>query len=230
MSQARAADVMLIILTEKNNVQNPFVTAVMQGISVVQTNSNGLTFDHISIVLDRGEEAASLKAFCTAVESNQFAAIVDLTWNGWEEVGAKSKVNGFPYIRLDSTVHHFVKAADNYLLDNEAVDTALIFRTEAELDQTLHYLIGNSNLRVMVVDMEENDVITRLSKLRPSPSYYVAHGSTATVIDIYKKAKSKKLVKRDARWTLVFHDWNYNRFDTSLLGDAKATFFTMGSE
>ena len=82
----------------------------------------------------------------------------------------------------------------------------------------------------MVVDMEENDVITRLSKLRPSPSYYVAHGSTATVIDVYKKAKSKKLVKRDARWTLVFHDWNYNRFDTSLLGDAKATFFTMGSE
>ena len=98
------------------------------------------------------------------------------------------KVNGFPYIRLDSTVHHFVKAADNYLSDNEgkvtmgilffiadatlydiyystkilyywwifidtisAVDTALIFRTEAELDQTLYYLIGNSNLRVSKV-------------------------------------------------------------------------------
>ena len=29
------------------------------------------------------------------------------------------KVNGFPYIRLDSTIHHFVKAADDYLSDNE---------------------------------------------------------------------------------------------------------------
>ena len=34
--------------------------------------------------------------------------------------------------------------------------------------------------------MDENDVITRLSKMRPSPNYYVAHGSTATVMDIYK--------------------------------------------
>ena len=29
------------------------------------------------------------------------------------------QVNGFPYIRLDSTIHHFVKAADDYLSDNE---------------------------------------------------------------------------------------------------------------
>ena len=46
---------------------------------------------------------------------------------------------------------------------------------------------------------------------------------------LYRKAKSKALVKRDARWTLVFHDWNYNRFDTSMLG-AKVTFLTMDSE
>ena len=46
---------------------------------------------------------------------------------------------------------------------------------------------------------------------------------------VYRKAKSKALVKRDARWTLVFHDWNYNRFDTSMLG-AKVTFLTMDSE
>ena len=54
VSQARTDDVIqLIILTEKNDVQNPFVTAVMQGLSLVQTNNNGLTFNHISIVLDR---------------------------------------------------------------------------------------------------------------------------------------------------------------------------------
>ena len=50
-----------------------------------------------------------------------------------------------------------------------------------------------------------------------------------TISMVYRKAKSKALVKRDARWTLVFHDWNYNRFDTSMLG-AKVTFLTMDSE
>ena len=55
-----------------------------------------------------------------------------------------------------------------------------------------------------------------------------------TYIDDYqffisRKAKAKSLVKRDARWTLVFHDWNDGRFETSMLG-AKVTFLTMNSE
>ena len=49
------------------------------------------------------------------------------------------------------------------------------------------------------------------------------------MITNFRKAKAKSLVKRDARWTLVFHDWNYNRFETSMLG-AKVTFLTMDSE
>ena len=47
-----------------------------------------------------------------------------------------------------------------------------------------------------------------------------------TQILISRKAKAKSLVKRDARWTLVFHDWNDGRFETSMLG-AKVTFLTM---
>ena len=44
-------------------------------------------------VSSRNEEEASLAAFCTAVESNQFSGIIDLTWNGWNEVDVNSKVN-----------------------------------------------------------------------------------------------------------------------------------------
>ena len=35
------------------------------------------------------------------------------------------------------------------------MDAALILKTEAELDQTLYYLIGNSYVRVMVIYTEE---------------------------------------------------------------------------
>ena len=40
--------------------------------------------------------------------------------------------------------------------------------------------------QVMVLNMEETDVISRLAKMRPSPNYYVAHGPASTVIDVYK--------------------------------------------
>ena len=57
ISQAKCADVMFIVLTEKDNVQNPFVTAFEQGISKEQTDlsatANKLTFDHKSVILDR---------------------------------------------------------------------------------------------------------------------------------------------------------------------------------
>ena len=46
--------------------------------------------------------------------------------------------------------------------------------------------IGNSFVRVIVVSLEEPDALERLSKMRPSPSYYVAHGDTKTITEIYK--------------------------------------------
>jgi hypothetical protein len=57
MSKCWAADVMFLVLTEKDSVQNPFVTAFEQGISEVQTSTSTttapLTFDHTVVVLDR---------------------------------------------------------------------------------------------------------------------------------------------------------------------------------
>jgi hypothetical protein len=102
----------------------------------------------------------------------------------------------------------------------------LIFKTENELDQSLYYLIGNSYIRVIVVNLEESDALDRLAKMRPSPSYYIAHGDTSTIIDIYRQARQRSLVKRDARWTFVFHDWRYNDFPMSEL-DAQVAFLTM---
>ena len=42
----------------------------------------------------RDEEEQSLEEFCGAVGtlSNQFSAIIDLTWNGWDDVATKAKV------------------------------------------------------------------------------------------------------------------------------------------
>ena len=49
-------------------------------------------------------------------------------------------INIFDFSRL-------FKAADQYLHDREAIDAALIFKTESELDQSLYWLIGNSYIR-----------------------------------------------------------------------------------
>ena len=119
-------------------------------------------------------------------------------------------------MKLSSFIGCMVKiqAADDYLSDNEAVDAALIFKTEAELDQTLYFLIGNSYVRVMVIFLEEPGSLDRLSKMRPSPNYFLVYGTTATLTDAFRHVLGTILNKLDdffiemqnkGRWLSVMH-------------------------
>ena len=53
ISNSMSADVTFLVLTEKDNVQNPFITAFEKGLSDVQAKSSPLTFDQTPVVLDR---------------------------------------------------------------------------------------------------------------------------------------------------------------------------------
>ena len=44
-----------------------------------------------------------------AASGQPVTAVIDFTWGGWTAVEEKSETNGFPYLRLDTTNHHFVK-------------------------------------------------------------------------------------------------------------------------
>ncbi len=84
--------------------------------------------------------------------SADFSLVVDLSWGGWMELAEKAEAAGFPYLRLDAANHQFVQAADDYLRDRGAIDAALVFSDEPQLDQSLYFLIGNSYIRVVVID------------------------------------------------------------------------------
>ncbi len=87
----------------------------------------------------------------------QYAMVVDLTWGGWMELAEMAEAAGFPYLRLDAANHQFVQAADDYLRDRGAIDAALVFSDEPQLDQSLYFLIGNSYIRVVVIDSTVNE-------------------------------------------------------------------------
>ena len=55
--------------------------------------------------------------------------------------------------------------------------------------------------------------------MRPRPSNYVAWGSTDFLIKLYQNAKNMDLIKRDSKWTLVFEDFQSEKFLKSSLMD-----------
>ncbi len=57
--------------------------------------------------------------------------------------------------------------------------------------------------------LQESGAMDRLASMRPAPSYYVGHGDAESLAKIYREAQSRQLVRRDARWTFVFQDWDW---------------------
>ena len=103
----------------------------------------------------------------------------------------------------------FVQAADNFLSQRDALDAALIFQNEVELDQSLYFIIENYDLRILVMSLDdkERDVYERLKNVRPLPTAFVAFGTAENLSKLVKKASAKKLIQRHSRWNFFVEDF-----------------------
>lgn len=90
-----------------------------------------------------------------------------------------------------------------------ATDAALIFESEKDLDQSLYFIIGNYELRVLVLSLDDpaRDPYERLSKLRPIPTAYAAFGSAQGLSGFVNEASKKNLIKRNSRWNIFVEDF-----------------------
>ena len=145
---------------------------------------------------------------CDVLKQKSFSLVLDLTWGGWTELRSVAERNALPYLRLETAKHLFVRAMDDFLVERNAVDAALIFQNEEEIDEALYWIIGNSFVRILVMSLAESDTYSRIKNLRPAPSFYVVFGDSNTLQDVIEKAISQKLMKRDSRWNLVLTDFN----------------------
>lgn len=213
------------LISEKE--QQEMVARFTSGIASVQAATDGLTIGVESVPIDRENDMIQLNETCDLLQGEgDYSLIVDLSWGGWMGLRDQAEEAGFPYLRLEATNHQFVQAADDYLKDRDAIDAALVFQSEIDLDQSLYFLIGNSYIRVIVINKDEPGAMERLAKMRPSPSYYIAYGTTPTLTSVFNEARARSLLKRDARWTFVFQDWKFEEFPLEDL-DVQVTFFTM---
>lgn len=56
----------------------------------------------------------------------------------------------------------------------------------SELNQSLYYLIGNSIIRLVVIDELTERTVSKIRNMRPSPSYYVIYASTLKMDELFK--------------------------------------------
>ncbi|XP_024225398.1 ionotropic receptor 25a isoform X2 [Bombus impatiens] len=135
-----------------------------------------------------------------------------MTWTGWDRLRNLADENGIIYKRGDSNINPYIQAIDDLLMLKNATDVSLIFEDERELNQSLYYLIGNSIIRLVVIDEFTEKTVSKIRSMRPSPSYYAIYASTAKMEDFFRTAMQGGLVTRNGVWNLVFTDNNYETF------------------
>lgn len=144
-----------------------------------------------------------------------------MTWTGWDRLRNLADENGIIYKRGDSNINPYIQAIDDLLMLKNATDVSLIFEDErgtfistfdrfsfrvrclktdsypfAELNQSLYYLIGNSIIRLVVIDEFTEKTVSKIRSMRPSPSYYAIYASTAKMEDFFRTVIPRKPVNR----------------------------------
>ncbi|EFN81309.1 Glutamate receptor, ionotropic kainate 5 [Harpegnathos saltator] len=201
---------LLVVLEEADlsimGILNDAVPAAEQNFA-----NDMITVNVATVTVNRENVDASFEKVC-AVLYKGISIILDMTWTGWDKLRNIADDRGIIYKRGDCSINPYVQTIDDLLIMKNATDVGLIFEDERELNQSLYYLIGNSIIRLVVIDELTERTVSKIRSMRPSPSYYAIYASTSRMEELFKTAIEGGLVKREGIWNLVFTDNNYREF------------------
>ncbi|XP_043275122.1 glutamate receptor ionotropic, NMDA 2A-like isoform X2 [Venturia canescens] len=200
-----------LIVTESTDVTIKGVINEVLAIAEKDFGGGVLRMDAVIIEVNREDLDSSLDNACAAMMSG-ITMLLDLTWTGWEQLQKIAASNTIIYRRGELAILPYIQALDDLLTDKNATDMALIFENEQDLNQSLYYLIGESIIRLVVIDELSDATIAKIRAVRPSPSYYAIFATTDRMEYLFKTALDGGLVRRNGTWYLLFTDRKYQNF------------------
>ena len=217
LTAIKAQRINFLVIVEE--AQPELVEEFSDGFKTLQDSISGLTVNHEVVKFTKRTSDAVYNDMCSLLSrSGTVSMVVDLTWGGWIKGRKEAEKMGLPFVRLQAAqMHPFVQAGDDFLRALNEIDAALVFENKIALDQGLYYIIDNSFLRIIALQMQNPQILSQLSKMRPRPSNLVMWGSTKSITDTYKQALDVNMVKRDTKWTLIFDDFQSQEFDHKIL-------------
>merc|ERR1719278_305045 len=104
--------------------------------------TSGSNVDIVVQQIDHYDEEGGMEQACRQLQQREFTGVIDLTWGGWRKIQNISETHGMGYFKVDSSSHQFLQAGEAFLRSRGALDAALIFASEEELDKSLFWIIA----------------------------------------------------------------------------------------
>lgn len=115
-------------------------------------------------------------------------------WTTNPQIRQLSSSLDVPNFKADATIYPIIEVAVALLQARNGGDSVFILTDKVLAEQTLHGLILNANIRVMVLYRFGRKEIDMLLKLRPIPQFFTVVASTGDMNDIFQ------LVSRESDW------------------------------
>lgn len=109
---------------------------------------------------------------CSLLDESKFNIILDLAWATNLEIHQLCNSLDVPYIKADVTIYPIIDVAVALINSRNGADSVFLLADEALGQQTLHGLIQNANIRVMVLYRFGREETEMLLKLRPIPQFF----------------------------------------------------------
>lgn len=100
-----------------------------------------------------------------------------------------------PYIKADLTIYPIIDIAVALINSRNGADSVFLLAEETLGQQTLHGLIQNANIRVMVLYQIDREVTEMLLKLRPIPQFFTIVASTEDMNSIFSQVWEEKKLR-----------------------------------
>ncbi|XP_043231304.1 ionotropic receptor 25a-like [Amphibalanus amphitrite] len=200
-----------------DSTEGALETSISSAITDMVSTNEGLSVSPQFVLVDSQLQDQQRKDFVCGQASSALSAVVDLTWDPVEGVAEAAQLSDVPWMKLDVTNRPYIQAADDYLKYANATDAALIFQDQTGMNQSILYLLGNTMLRVVVMEGLETNIVEDLKKIRPTPTYYVIFADTERANQLMAEATSSGLMTKDSWWTVVLTDGRAAGFNQEAL-------------
>lgn len=130
---------------------------------------------------------------CSLLDESRFNVVLDLTWTKNAEIHQLCNSLDIPYFKADTTIYPVIDVAVALLQSRNGADGVFILDDEALGQQTLHGLIQNANIRVLVLNRLGREETDMLRKLRPIPQFFTVVAETMDMNDLFKVVSCEKL-------------------------------------
>lgn len=121
------------------------------------------------------------------------SVIVDLSYSSWSEGYELARMHGIAYVRLERVMRPFLDMFGDFMRQKRANNVAMIFQNARDTMEAMKQLMAGYPFRTLILDASDTqseDFVTRITSLRPPPTYYAMFARGSAMNGLFERVSS----------------------------------------